>query len=394
LAKFNDIDGLAVCPARFVVAPAEYGRKTMLVTVVGTSTPFAYWGFSLVGHVLDAIYGGHRHIHCLGLEHLRAGWSEEKDRPVVVTSDRPDTSLSYLLITSRFPVLAFFDAPRDALAKAVIFDNLALPDAIRFCTQYFSCLAGCSGSDHVQVFGGDWYRASVFDLVASVVAAIGFKPETALIAEAARRAAGEQGLDGDATVEEVMQRRLGGETLSSRAKHRFSPQEQTLVDWFDANYGPILAGREHEMLEWPLDLFSVEKKGDSDAKSVELIGSARHIVWGPYMHLPVGAWRARVQFETIGNHSENEIEGDICTGGKQVFRCNAKLPVRGYYEFNLDFAIADPNAPIEIRVRLLKGAIEGQFGLRRVTLEPIDDSDELAKGSISKQFEALQLSLP
>ncbi len=343
----------------------------MLVSVLGTPTPYGYWGFSLVGHVLDVAYGAHMHIHCLDLEGLRAGWNAAKDKPVVVTSDRPDTALSLLLTTSRFPVLAFFDDPRDALANAVVFDKLALPDAVRFCSQYFSCLAGCTGSDHVQMFGGDGKRARVLDLISAVAAGMGVRLEAAEIAEAARRAAAEQGLGAEATVEEIMRQRLNGQTLAELALRRFEGAERALVDWFDAHYGPILTGAECDHLEWPLDLFSVERKGDADAKSVELIGSARHIVWGPYLHLPVGEWRARVQFETIDNLSGNEIEGDICTQHKQVVRVNAKLPPHGYYEFALDFGIVDPNSPIEIRVRLLKGAIEGRFGLRRVTISPI-----------------------
>ena len=365
----------------------------MLVSVLSTPTSYGYWGYTLVGHILDAMYGAHLHIHCLDLEGLRAGWSAAKDKPVVVTSDRPDTPLSFLLITSSFPVVAFFDEPRDALANAVIFDRLALPEAIRFCAQYFSCLAGGAGSEHVRLFGAQWRQASVSELVAAVVAAIGLEADAALVAEAARRVASEQGLGADATVEQVMRRRLNGETLTELALRRFQEPERALVDWFAASYGPVLTGGERDMLEWPLDLFSVERKGDSDAKSVELIGSARHIVWGPYLHLPVGGWRARVQFETIGNLSGNEIEGDICTQNKQLVRVNAKLPVHGYFEFALDFAIADPNSPIELRVRLLKGAIEGRFGLRRVTIEPIADPGQLANGPISKHFEALQHSL-
>jgi hypothetical protein len=302
--------------------------------------------------------------------------------------------LSYLLVTSSFPVLAFFDDCSDALANAVLFDKLPLLDAIRFCSQYFSCLAGCAGSEHVRMFGADWRHASVLELVASVVAAIGLEADAGLIAEAARRVAAEAGLSANAAVDEVMRRRLNGDSLSEMAARHFNAQERALVDWFDANYGPFLSGRESDVLDWPLDLFSVEKKGASDAKSVELIGSARHIVWGPYLHLPVGGWRARVQFETIGNLSGNEIEGDICTENRQVVRVNARLPVHGYYEFALDFAIVNPNSPIELRVRLLKGAIEGRFGLRRVTLEPIDDPAQLANGPISKPFEALQETLP
>src|SRR3954469_6404436 len=125
----------------------------MLVTVLGTTTAYGYWGFSVVGHVMDAVYGSHRRIHCLDLAGLRAGWNEEKNQPVVVVTDRPDTALSYILITSNFPVLAFFDDPSDALAYSVVADKRSLPDALRFCSQYFSALMGCTGSEHVRIFG-------------------------------------------------------------------------------------------------------------------------------------------------------------------------------------------------------------------------------------------------
>ena len=108
----------------------------MLVTVLGTPTAYGYWGFTLVGEIMNAVYGAHRRIHCLDLAELRAGWSVEKDLPVLVTSDRPDTALSYILITSGCPILAFFDDPRDALLNAIVSDNLPA------CTRHAQTLQG------------------------------------------------------------------------------------------------------------------------------------------------------------------------------------------------------------------------------------------------------------
>jgi hypothetical protein len=69
----------------------------MLVSAFGTSTIFGYWGFSILGHTLDALYGAHHRIHCLSLGELRDGWSAREGRPVLVTSDLPDSNLAKFL---------------------------------------------------------------------------------------------------------------------------------------------------------------------------------------------------------------------------------------------------------------------------------------------------------
>jgi hypothetical protein len=349
----------------------------MLVTALSTPTAYGYWGFALVGSILDTMYGAHRRIHCLDMTELRAGWSLDRDRPVLITTDRPDTALSYMLITSGFPILAFFDGPDDALLNAVISDGHALPEAIRFCSQYFSCLLGCVGSEHVRIFGGDYYKVKVLDLVGAVVSAMGLEVDAVVATQVATQLLAQDDLRSDATVADVIRRRFNGETLANLAGQRLSASEWGLVDWFVANYGPMLTGRECETMEWPRELFFADTRGSAGGMDVEMIGGARHIFWGPYLHLPIGNWRARIQFEVAGNFSGNEIEVDVCMALAQVTRGNATLPVQGYFEFGLDFTAANTNAPIEIRVRLVKAAIEGRFVLRSVTLEPATDRSEI-----------------
>jgi hypothetical protein len=345
----------------------------------------------LVGYVMDAIYGEHRRIHCLNLAELRAHWSEQKGKPVLITSDRPDTALSYLLTTSGFPMLAFFDDPFEAIAYPVIFNNLPLPEAIRFCSQNFSCLGSCAGSEHVQIFDGGHYKASLAETVEAICTAIGAEPSALLTTSVVERLISEEGIAADATVEDVVRRRMNGETLPNLANSRFDAADRALIDWFAADYGPILMSRKADV-RWPREFFFVGANGETGEKVVDLIGRARHIVWGPYLNLPIGAWRAHVQFEVGGNLSGNEIEGDVWMPAvqKQIAKCIAKLPVQGYFQFTLEFVNTDPNAPLEIRIRLRQGAIEGHFALRRVTLERAARLGDLVTSSAQNRLQALQ----
>ena len=43
----------------------------MLVTAIGTHTPYAYWGFAFIGHILNEHFGENHRIHCLTTDELR-----------------------------------------------------------------------------------------------------------------------------------------------------------------------------------------------------------------------------------------------------------------------------------------------------------------------------------
>jgi hypothetical protein len=62
----------------------------MLASVFGTSTPYAYWGFTAIRNVMEVLYGDYYHIHCTSITDLRKMWDSRDGKPVVFTSDLPD----------------------------------------------------------------------------------------------------------------------------------------------------------------------------------------------------------------------------------------------------------------------------------------------------------------
>ncbi len=108
--------------------------------------------------------------------------------------------------------------------------------------------------------------------------------------------------------------------------------------------------------------------------SIDLTGPARFIYYGPYFALPRGRWRADLVLEVSDCLSDNQIAIDV-VAGVVLAALKAKLPAQGVYGCEIQFEIRDPSNPVEIRLQLLTGAIEGLLMLRSVHLTRIASLD-------------------
>jgi hypothetical protein len=285
------------------------------------------------------------------------------------------------------------DEPGDAMANAMRANSMPLHEAIRFSTQYFSCLGNAVPIDKVRIFGSSYYQTNLGDLISDVLKEIVGSVDEVVKSRVIERVAPDLPSRSDSKVQDVIGLHTQGALLPGRARNQLSLQDQGLIKSVADAYRPIFEKRDLAMIEWPREMFFTASEGNSRPGDIALIGRARHIVWGPYLHLPPGGWRVTIQFEVIENISGNEIEADVCVGMLVAAVGRTVLPAHGYFEFFLDFMVADPNLPIEIRVLLLKGAIEGRFGLRKVILNPIKFEDQ-GQAALSPRAEQARLDGP
>ncbi len=173
--------------------------------------------------------------------------------------------------------------------------------------------------------------------------------------------------------------KIDGDGRSALEKR--SPLENELIDFLAAQYDCVAKGRGLERLEWPV--FSLLQPSYPDQMTIgpiDLTGPARYIYFGPYFALPIGAWNVNITFEVQDCLSDNEIAIDVfATEPLSIVR--AKLPARGVYGCQIRFEIEDLSKPVEIRMQLLTGAIEGLLQLRQIKLrrlELLDAPDEAA----------------
>ena len=92
----------------------------------------------------------------------------------------------------------------------------------------------------------------------------------------------------------------------------------------------------------------------------------------PYLHLPPGAWQAKIDFEITDNFSKNEIQMDALEflEGKTISNPTIQLipPATGRFILTLNFNVNFTNSSIQICVFLMRGAIEGLIKLHNATI--------------------------
>jgi hypothetical protein len=341
----------------------------MLICSFGTPSPFAQWGFTILRHLLDNLYGAHHWVECSSVEELRAGWQERNGRAMLVTSVDPDLLLSNLLTTSGFPCVAFIDEPEIAIVTGI--HSRGLPNSLRYAAQCISAMSNVLCCEAVKVFRRDRDHRSAEELVVEILSHINGGAPSRELTNTICQSAGCRHL----TVDEAVGR-VGATTDSVRATiQSLTDLDRLLLFKVADGYRPVLKDGGLDRIEWPRELFLTANSGWGSPEDIDLVGGARHLAWGPYLALPTGFWRAFVEFEIIENVSGNILEADVCISQQVVAVARCELPPTGVFRFSLNFEVKNSRFPIEVRMTLLRGAIEGRLGVISVRLEKLGRED-------------------
>jgi hypothetical protein len=340
----------------------------MLVGVFGTSTPYAYWGFSAVRRVMQVLHGDQHHIHCTDIDQLRQSWAAREGKSVVFTSDCPDIEISDLFLQSGAPLIVFLDEPEDAIAFAMISRPLGAREAIRFSSRAFCSLYDILMEPSTFCFPSECLDADVKDIFAKLFQILAGSVVPEQLEEVMRQAVCDYHEGQFITVADLLASECAHITLPAEGFAQQEPEVQDLIRVSSEAYRPMFKRKPLLRLEWPRDIVFTCNEGHTKPELIELTGPARFLIWGPYFHLPKGDWIVKVEFEVAENFSGAQLETDIYDGQNVLVVSQLSLPVEGIFSFEFPFTVRSPYYPIEVRFALLKGAIEGKFGLRSLSV--------------------------
>ena len=131
------------------------------------------------------------------------------------------------------------------------------------------------------------------------------------------------------------------------------------------SYQPLLVRQPVVCANWPWSLF-VGSDRAPPSTTQEMLGPGRYIFYGPWLHLPSGKWTAEFDFEVRENASGNKLLFDIYNGLELLALGEVELPEEGSFKAQIPFAILDPVRPLEFRMQIKEGAIEGILTLGTV----------------------------
>ena len=102
---------------------------------------------------------------------------------------------------------------------------------------------------------------------------------------------------------------------------------------------------------------------------IELIGQTRQLTYGPYLYLPRGSWRAIFFLAFKNSRSTNFLRADILCNVKEIMGVGDFETIGdGNFTVELPFQVGEPIFPLEARLSLRGGAIEGSLDLLKIEM--------------------------
>lgn len=131
-------------------------------------------------------------------------------------------------------------------------------------------------------------------------------------------------------------------------------------------------------IPWSEKLFVYDDKSSRDWPEwgvLDVTGRPRMLVWGPYVALPAGIWRAVIRFSVDTSAAGRQFRIDW--GTRTACISEYVTPgLQGQYEIALDWAFEEADAA-EIRVILTEGCFTGTFIFQGMTVQRIRPDPEI-----------------
>lgn len=340
----------------------------MLLSVFGTPSALMYGGLNVVRNLTEIVLGAHQLANANSTEQLRerlAGLDAIEDAKVVFYSDLPDPDLCALFVKTQAPIVLFVDNFEDVVTYARKSRDLPLNDSIRLASRSFCALEPLIRSDLVLKLDARTYGRALGEILADIAAFFGTRLTPSSREQVAKSLSPE---GGKTSLFTYLSKAFPHASPPGMAAQQLTVAERNLVTQLAGPYQAVANGRSLDHMDWPISLFMDSANPDSPFSGrLELLGPARFLAYGPYLHLTPGKWYADVIFEVQENHSGNQLYADVYSGDI-LSVVTTPLPASGTYRFEISFEITNPHEPVQVRFQTLSGAIEGVVTFNRISV--------------------------
>jgi len=351
----------------------------MLLSVFGTPSALMYGGLNVVRNLVELGVGTHKLANANSTADFRKTLAELGPGPdvrVVFYSDLPDADICALFMKARAPMVLFMDGFDEVVSYVSKTRAMSLFDSIRLASRSVCALEPLIRSDVVLKFDSRSYHSSLREIVLAIGTFFGIALSAAKADQIASSLIGEGGPQ--SRLSDYLFSAFPHAAAPGTSIRGFAAEDRRLVSQLASAYSAIAAGRSFDGMDWPTSMYmSSDHPIGPFPGCVELLGPARFIAYGPYLHLTAGQWQANVVFEVTDNFSGNQLYVDVYAG-EILSVITTQLPAQGTYTFQIGFEITNPLEPVQLRFQILSGAIEGAFTLSSTSLERVGEVRSMA----------------
>lgn len=341
----------------------------MLVSAYGVSTGFGKLGEIVIRALMKAIFADSHFVNADTIEDMKSSVYGKKTSNIVLYSYNPERNLTLIAEKLNPKAIVFYEEPIHIVRYHLSAGNIAPIEAFRIAGKHISTMAEILGNNKILLISNSASK-TLRQLMAEIAAY--FK---LVISPAAEDKCVELlNLTGREQLDEIIAVHIA----------RLWPQESSRIDAGDPVDEKTWDAIQNAMyclddidtcqiikeIVWNNDIFfSQDNKRNMTVSTggvVEMLGPARYIYFGPYLHLPYGQWSMSADFIVGGNLSGNKLEFDVFQSGEVLSFGSFEIPAQGVFEITTGIMNEHPEKPLEFRIFLKEGAIEGSIRLNSV----------------------------
>jgi len=325
----------------------------MMVLSVGLPGMFTDWGERVISALIARAYGPANTLSANTLADIAETIVVTDMEHLILGVRQPDARLRKALLASVKPMIVFLEDPTRSALHLLTKYGYSVAAAVRAVSGCCVTLMDFRRMDNALILHPARDSAEFEAIVRKVAAHLRLSLSEADLVEVVR----------EVSIGDLDDTR---KTILDGLKDR----EQAMLRETLGAYADAFEGKELGKLVWPRDLFAIADMPDEPAtRDIDIAGRARCLVFGPYMQLFAGGWKARVVVgfsrETVGTSFVIDVATKATIGHTRITPDSA-----GVYEVLIDFTIEESDQPIEIRIFNERPAFEGHIALGFVSLIP------------------------
>ena len=273
---------------------------------------------------------------------------------VIIGARRPSPRLQQMLIQSRSRFIMALSEPWSVVAEMIKVHHTDPITAVRTVASSTASVLRCAKSEGALILT-DRNGSAPVDISIAIDHHFSFNLGRAELPAGVPEA---RGPDGDQGIDNWWQQTDAGvKALVNGALDAF-------VDY--AASGQI------GQITWERSLFYVgDNPGEPATRALDIAGTSRCLIYGPYITLPPGGWTAHVVLACCRRAVGMGLVVEVTSDSLVLGRTRLPLEQPGIADATLDFMVSETmETPIEIRVFNERAAIDGRIGLGRVILVP------------------------
>lgn len=291
----------------------------------------------------------------------------------LVVSRQPQKALVEALTASKSPVMVTLDTPHNAVKALVMDYSASHPDAVRRIANSLTSFLPAVNYDLALVLRAADRPKAVE--VATQIARhflLGLDDET-IRAVAAGFPEHAPELPAGGALHAMFDAALGTRK-DMRSTFGYGEEDDcTTVDIERLALEPLwehLNGSRLQDIFWHPALLTVtDRPGDTAVLPIDITGSHRCLLFGPYIQLPEGPWSCSLLVGCSKTAAGVGVIFDIFAGA-QLNCADVTFSEPGLFEIEMSFVNPNPDAPLEIRLFSTKANFEGELLAGSVRLTP------------------------